>query len=168
MFCRNCGSQYVVDEAVMCVKCGAQKGMGMNFCPACGQQTPPGAVICQHCGVDCTKYGIKGEKSKIVAGLLGIFLGCYGAHNFYLGKTKRAVTQLVLSVGGLILYMIGIIAFTALVTASSSYGLAIFFLILGIVGILLVPVVAIWALIEGIMILCGKINTDGAGRPLKD
>ena len=28
MFCRNCGEQYVTDEAVMCVKCGAQKGTG--------------------------------------------------------------------------------------------------------------------------------------------
>lgn len=25
------------------------------------------------------------QKSRIAAGLLGIFLGCYGVHNFYLG-----------------------------------------------------------------------------------
>ena len=167
MFCRNCGSQYMVDEAVMCVKCGAQKGAGMNFCPACGQQTIPGAVICQTCGVDCTKYGIKSEKSKIVAGLLAIFLGVYGVHNFYLGKTKRAITQLALVIGGFLLYFIGIVAGSVL-AASSAVVLGIVLIILGVLGILAALAVGIWALVEGVMILCGKINTDGAGRPLKD
>lgn len=167
MFCRNCGSQYMVDEAVMCVKCGTQKGVGMNFCPACGQQTPPGAVICQRCGVDCTRYGIKSEKSKIVAGLLAIFLGIYGVHNFYLGKTKRAVTQLALGIGGFLLYFIGIFAGSVL-AATSEVVLGIVLIIVGVLGILAALAVGIWALVEGIMILCGKINTDGAGRPLKD
>lgn len=36
MYCRNCGQQYATDEAVMCVKCGVQKGTGNNFCPQCG------------------------------------------------------------------------------------------------------------------------------------
>ncbi|MDR1808210.1 MAG: TM2 domain-containing protein [Propionibacteriaceae bacterium] len=37
-------------------------------------------------------------KSKMAAGLLGIFLGCLGIHNFYLGYTGRAVAQLLISV----------------------------------------------------------------------
>ena len=37
-------------------------------------------------------------KSKIAAGLLGIFLGSFGVHNFYLGYTGKAVTQLLMSV----------------------------------------------------------------------
>lgn len=69
-------------------------------------------------------------KSKMAAGLLGIFLGGYGIHNFYLGYTKKAVIQLVLS----------------LCTC-------------GIAGI--------WGFIEGIMILCGNINTDADGNPLQ-
>ncbi len=36
-------------------------------------------------------------KSKVGAGLLGIFLGCFGAHNFYLGYTSKAVVQLLLT-----------------------------------------------------------------------
>ena len=35
------------------------------------------------------------QKSKIIAGILGIFLGGFGIHNFYLGRTTRAVIQLV-------------------------------------------------------------------------
>ncbi len=38
------------------------------------------------------------QKSKIVAGLLGIFLGSFGIHNFYLGFTNKAVLQIILSV----------------------------------------------------------------------
>lgn len=44
-------------------------------------------------------YGSRmSSKSKIVAGLLAIFFGTFGIHNFYLGKTGRAVTQLLLTV----------------------------------------------------------------------
>jgi TM2 domain-containing membrane protein YozV len=42
-------------------------------------------------------YGYSQPKSKIVAGLLGIFLGALGIHRFYLGYTKIAVIQLVLT-----------------------------------------------------------------------
>ncbi len=37
------------------------------------------------------------QKSKLVAGLLGIFLGGFGVHNFYLGFTARAIIQIVVS-----------------------------------------------------------------------
>jgi TM2 domain. len=46
---------------------------------------------------------LKGEilmepKKKLVAGLLGLFLGGLGIHNFYLGNTKRAIIQIIVSV----------------------------------------------------------------------
>lgn len=37
------------------------------------------------------------QKSKLAAGLLGIFLGGLGVHNFYLGNTGKAVAQLLIS-----------------------------------------------------------------------
>ena len=37
------------------------------------------------------------KKSRIGAGLLGILLGGFGAHNFYLGYTGKAVTQLLIT-----------------------------------------------------------------------
>ncbi|MFT8704975.1 MAG: TM2 domain-containing protein [Bifidobacterium sp.] len=44
-------------------------------------------------------YGARiSTKSKIVAGLLAIFFGVFGVHNFYLGRTGRAVAQLLISV----------------------------------------------------------------------
>ncbi len=38
------------------------------------------------------------SKSKIAAGLFGIFLGSFGVHNFYLGYTGKAVAQLLITV----------------------------------------------------------------------
>jgi TM2 domain-containing membrane protein YozV len=38
------------------------------------------------------------RKSKIAAGLLGILLGAFGVHNFYLGYTGKAVAQLLITV----------------------------------------------------------------------
>lgn len=38
------------------------------------------------------------QKSKIAAGLFGIFLGSFGVHNFYLGFTGKAVAQLLITV----------------------------------------------------------------------
>ena len=34
----------------------------------------------------------------MTAGLLGIFLGGFGVHNFYLGNTNKAVIQIVVTV----------------------------------------------------------------------
>lgn len=36
-------------------------------------------------------------KSKLAAGLLGILIGAFGVHNFYLGYTGKAVAQLLLT-----------------------------------------------------------------------
>lgn len=38
------------------------------------------------------------QKSKVAAGLLGIFLGTLGVHNFYLGHTVKGVIQLLITV----------------------------------------------------------------------
>lgn len=142
-FCKNCGEAYVTDEAVMCVKCGVAKGQGNNYCHNCGKPVAPEATVCLSCGVAHKPQAANGAKSKLAAGLLGIFLGCYGVHNFYLGYTAKAVTQLVLTIVGYVLCCIGI-------------------------GVFLVLGIAIWTLVEGIMILAGKIDTDANGVPLKD
>ena len=95
MYCRNCGSQ-MEDIASVCVKCGVKKGNGISFCPNCGSKTEPNAAYCTNCGVDFNVASGE-QKSKLVAGLLGIFLGGLGIHNFYLGFTKKAIMQIVLS-----------------------------------------------------------------------
>lgn len=101
MYCRNCGNE-LFQGASVCTRCGAQAGAGVTFCPNCGQQPDPLAVVCVKCGYQLTGHPINAygteQKSRIAAGLLGIFLGSLGIHNFYLGFTSKALAQLLISV----------------------------------------------------------------------
>lgn len=80
------------------------------FCKYCGKETEN--EVCEECKTTHSEDTIKVEatkveenttasnenaKSKIAAGLLGIFLGSLGIHNFYLGYTGKAIAQLLIS-----------------------------------------------------------------------
>lgn len=82
-------------------------------------------------------YGYPQPKSRLAAGLLGIFLGGLGIHRFYLGYTTIGVIQIVLTV---------------------------------FLGIFTLGIVALWGLVEGIMILAGAnyFQRDAKGIPLRD
>lgn len=165
-FCRHCGLQYMTDDAVMCVRCQAPKGAGDKFCPCCGATIQqPMQKICLNCGIEMEKYGLKGGKSKLVAGLLAIFLGTYGVHNFYLGKVKKAVIQLTLVLSSLILYIGAVVGLS--LTEVNYHNPEVMIVILAIAVIYFIAAtfgVRIWTFVEGIMILCGKIERDGKGR----
>ena len=74
-----------------------------KFCPNCGTENVDTAMNCANCGVAfaapaAAPAPVAGAgKSKICAGLLAIFLGSLGVHNFYLGNTGKAVAQLLIS-----------------------------------------------------------------------
>ena len=99
MYCKNCGSNMDPNAAV-CLNCGCAKGTGLSYCANCGQPVAPGAAVCTNCGFATAPTSVPNPnaKSKLVAGLLGIFLGCFGVHNFYLGYTGKAVAQVLISV----------------------------------------------------------------------
>lgn len=80
-----------------------------KFCTNCGQEIDENVNFCMNCGKNLkNKTNEKKDnntpaksfvaKSKIAAGLLGIFLGSFGVHNFYLGYTGKGITQLLISV----------------------------------------------------------------------
>ena len=72
-----------------------------KFCSNCGKEVDEKAVVCVNCGVSLKNESInevKGGKSKVAAGILGILLGGLGVHNFYLGYTGKAVAQLLISI----------------------------------------------------------------------
>ena len=93
MFCRECGKQ-ISNNASVCPGCGVSAGNGSNFCPACASELSPGSEFCVKCG---TKI-ITATKSKLAAGLLGIFLGSWGVHRFYLGYINIGIIQLVVTI----------------------------------------------------------------------
>ena len=71
MYCSNCGAE-VNDNAVVCIKCG--------------------------CAVNQPKMpSVNGGSSKdwLVTLLLCFFVGCFGIHRFYVGKTGTAIVQLI-------------------------------------------------------------------------
>ena len=122
-------------------------------CPNCGAAIPPGSNRCRKCGgfADQPASAPPAQqpeapveqpvgppvKSKLAAGLLGIFLGALGIHRFYLGYVGIGVAQLVLT-------------------------LCVSWITCGLSAL----AAAIWGLIEGIMILTGGIERDAKGRPL--
>lgn len=123
-----------------CSKCGSELVEGAIFCSSCGASVNGGVNNNQYANQNMNMNMNNGQpnKSKIAAGLLGIFLGSLGVHNFYLGYTSKAVGQLLLTLVGWILCGIGPVA------------------------------AAIWGLVEGILILTGSINRDASGNMLVD
>lgn len=71
------------------------KGADEKFCGECGEVIKAKAEICPKCGVRQLappSMAIMGaKKSKVAAGLLGIFFGGIGLHKFYLGQNLLGV-----------------------------------------------------------------------------
>ena len=141
-FCPQCGAN-VADGTPVCPQCGVQLTAQQPQQPQ--QPVPPVQQVPQ--GVPYQQAPMPGPapvpptyqpKSKMAAGLLGIFLGSLGVHNFYLGYTGKAVAQLLLGTVGWI---------TCGIAPTASF---------------------IWGLIEGIMILTGSIKVDGKNVPLAE
>ena len=108
---------------------------GYGAPPAPGMMGPPGMMggpmqPAAPYGIDPLTGMPFSDKSKMVAGLLQIFLGSFGAGRFYTGHMGLAIAQ---------------IAVTWLTCGAG----------------------AIWPLIDGIMMLMGKVP-DAQGRPLRD
>jgi TM2 domain-containing membrane protein YozV len=84
-----------------CRACGVNIGENVSFCPHCGVKT----------GIGTTPTYVNEEaKSRVVAGVLALFFGGLGIHNFYLGYNDKAVAQLLLSTLGLLILIGPLIA----------------------------------------------------------
>ena len=71
MYCRHCGKE-LNENADYCTSCGVSTNKGNAYCSECGAETSEVADVCVKCGAKLKKVGTE-PKSKIVAGLLGIF-----------------------------------------------------------------------------------------------
>ncbi|MGY4644193.1 TM2 domain-containing protein [Cellulomonas sp. URHB0016] len=81
------------------------------------------------------------QRSRVAAGLLGVFLGAFGLHRMYLGYWRRGLTMLAVTVvGG--------------------------FFTLGLAAVLM----GVWGFAEGLLYLSvrrGRFARDARGRPLR-
>lgn len=73
-----------------------------KYCQYCGKELEENQDVCLGCGKTVKQETVKNvdptAKSKMAAGLLAIFLGTFGVHNFYLGYTGKATAQLLISI----------------------------------------------------------------------
>ena len=103
MYCSNCGAP-LNESDVFCPKCGARKDKAApDTCSNCGAPIEKGAKFCVNCGTTIAQpvqgyVAGRSQRSRLVAGLLGILLGGLGVHNFYLGFNTRAVIQILVTI----------------------------------------------------------------------
>lgn len=94
-------------------------------------------------------------KSATTAGLLGIFLGAFGAHNWYLGEKNKGIAHICMMAGGILVEVVAsiilpnVLSFSVLLTAASILG------VLGGIASIAMTASGIWGLVEGIQILVG-------------
>lgn len=105
-------------------------------------------------------------KSSAVAGILGVFLGWAGGHDWYLGNTKKAITHVSLTVGGFLLLMVGIIIDNL---TSGVVALNILFKCLIIASYVIIIGNFVWGFIEGVIIIAqGDAGLAAKGYKVAD
>lgn len=145
------------------------------YCSKCGKEIDENSLYCQYCGYKMVAIDQRKEiddfqyqkqvvrslnnidnntkdiayslKNKYVAGVLALFLGMFGAHNFYVGKTGKAIVQLGITI------------------ANFSAGIIFSLIFPTITGTLIFAwiVVIIWTIIEAIIFFAGR-GTDKYGK----
>lgn len=92
-------------------------------------------------------------KSATTAGLLGIFLGAFGAHNWYLGEKTKGIIHVALAGGGMLLYIIADFVLPAILSWRSLSAIAWLIVIMNLVASVVSMGNGIWGFVEGITIL---------------
>lgn len=91
-------------------------------------------------------------KSSIAAGLLGIFLGQFGAHDWYLGNKKNGLVHVILFAGSFVVILLSSVV-AAIATLSGIGFLTAVFGFFAAIAYLVLMGNGIWGLVEGIILL---------------
>jgi TM2 domain-containing membrane protein YozV len=92
----------------------------------------------------------------MVTTLLVFFLGIFGAHRFYLGKKVTAVVMLLLAIFGIVSYV-----FSLTLLHDSAFSIWVGIAILA--GLASLLAVSIWALIDFILVVSGRMKDENGG-----
>lgn len=91
MFCSKCGKE-IDNQAIVCPSCGVATS---NYSAPQSPQAQPNIIINNTNTNTNTNAGFGYvNKSKWTAFFLCLFLGCLGAHRFYVGKTGTGIIWL--------------------------------------------------------------------------
>ncbi|MFW6106581.1 MAG: caspase family protein [bacterium] len=99
--CRQCGKLFKpTGDTKLCPRCAAENAQSSRKSIESGNRgllpaQPPPPLPRSDPPVYPAE--VVSDKSRLVAALLGFFLGAFGVHNFYLGYTGRAIAQLLLT-----------------------------------------------------------------------
>jgi TM2 domain-containing membrane protein YozV len=92
-------------------------------CSDCKNKISENAISCPKCGAPNKLNPGYGKKNRIVAALLAFFVGCFGIHRFYMGKTGSGIAMLILTltiVGALISSIWAFVDFIRLLIMSDA------------------------------------------------
>lgn len=104
-------------------------------------------------------------KSATVAGLLGIFLGGAGAHNWYLGEKKKGIIHVCLLGGAILLMVVADAILPSTLSMRTALSMAGLILLLNAVAGMMISGSSLWGFIEGVMILAkGDAGLAQRGR----
>ena len=144
--CKNCDANLSRLDKDICPFCGCKK-------PFEGQEEYETEDITK--AFDPIKYNLDDvkRKSRVVAAILAMLLGVFGAHLFYLGKKKLGLITL-----GITIVFVSVIGFPLFFTGALANAFAF-----------LIPyfVLEVLMIISGVMILVRHDIVDGKGAFLK-
>ena len=67
----------------------------MKYCRGCANELHASAKTCPKCGATQIGSNTSGNKSRVAAIILALFLGGFGVHKFYLGRVAAGVLYLI-------------------------------------------------------------------------
>lgn len=92
-------------------------------------------------------------KSATTAGLLGIFLGSVGAHNWYLGDKKKGTLHVIVFGAGVFAIIVADVILPSVVSFWTLYRILWLISLLSWGGALAMSASGLWGLIEGVQIM---------------
>jgi len=92
-------------------------------------------------------------KSATTAGLLGIFLGSFGAHDWYLGNKSKGILHVSLVAAGFVLMLLPNVLLPAVMSWRSLVTFGWLFVLLNALASIVMFANAVWGFIEGVIIL---------------